>query len=639
MTSRRFGEYELDSARYQLRRDGRPLRLERIPMELLLLLAEKDGEVVTRQEIVERLWGRDIAVDAEHGINTAVRKIRAALREEGTRPRFVHTVHGKGYRFVAPTSEPLSNPEGGADPRPSPVEMPPGAGPADAGPRKRVLAAGLLALLLAGSTLFALMHAGLLDRALGRDPAPIRSLAVLPLANLSGDASWDYLADGMTDELITMLARDASLRVVSRTSAMQYKGARRPLREIARALGAEGILEGSITRSGRRVHVTVQLVRARTDTHVWAESYDRSLDSALSLPVEISRTVARVVGTATTPPAPSSRPIDPVAHDVYLRGRYLWYRGGDQQVRECFEKAIALQPDYAAAWSGLADYYADRAVGLKTPPRDVMVLARQAARRAVELDDTLPEAHNTMGAIDLFSDWDPQHADEEVRRAIALEPAFAEAHHLHSYVLTVFDRLDEAVEEQRRATELDPFARPWALGRELVYAGRLDAALADFRLRAEAQPRLPVFHSWLATVYWDQKMWRESAEEEEEACRVRGDEAGATAVRRAFGTGGSRAVALRDLEEQRARSRRGYVSPWIFAYLSAQLDRTDETLGYLEDAYREHCPRLVFLQYEPVFDFLHGDERYIALIRKTGLPLARRSVEASSRPRDASGRS
>jgi TolB-like protein/DNA-binding winged helix-turn-helix (wHTH) protein len=625
MTSRRFGDYELDCARYELRRDGRPLKLERIPMELLILLAEKDGQVATRQEIVERLWGRDFSVDTEHGINTAVRKIRAALREDGTRPRFIRTVHGKGYRLVAE--------ESGAESFPEPPATAPGAhpesegapasrGPATPTPRWRRPGAGLVTTLLAGAAVVGLTHAGFVDRVLGRDRAgPIRSLAVLPLTNLSGDASWDYFADGMTDELITMLARNTSLRVVSRTSAMQYRGARRPLREIGDALGVEGILEGSVARAGDRVHVTVQLIRVHSDIDVWAESYDRDRDSALSLSSEIAQAVARAL-RAPPPPAPPPRPVDPAAHDAYLRGRYLWFRQNDERIRQYFEEAIARQPDYAAAWSGLADYYADRAVGLKTPPRDVMVLARQAARRAVELDDALPEAHASMSAIDLFGDWDPRHADEEVRRAIALRPADAEALHLHSYVLLALDRLDEAVDEQRRSTELDPFARPWALGRALVYAGRLDAALADFRLRAEAQPRLPVFHSWLATVYWDQKRWRESAEEEERAFLARGDEARAAAVRRAFETGGSRAVALRDLEEERARSRKGYVSPWILAYLSARLDRADDTLGYLEDAYREHCPRLVFLQHEPVFDFLHADERYRALVKKTGLPVA-----------------
>jgi TolB-like protein/DNA-binding winged helix-turn-helix (wHTH) protein len=636
MTSRRFGEYLLDCARYELRRDGRPLKLERIPMELLILLAEKDGEVATRQEIVDRLWGRDISVDTEHGINTAVRKVRAALREGGTRPRFIQTVHGKGYRFVAPTTEPLSNPESGADPRPSPVEMPPGAGPADPGPRKRVLAAGLLALLLAGSTLFALMHAGLLDRALGRDPAPIRSLAVLPLANLSGDASWDYFADGMTDELITMLARNTSLRVVSRTSAMQYKGARGPLREIASALGVEGVLEGSVARAGDRVHLTVQLIRARSDTHVWAESYDRDRDSALSLPSEISQAVARAVGASSSAALP--RPVSPPAHDAYLHGRYLWFERNDDRTREYFERAIALQPDYAAAWSGLADYYTVRAAALAAPVRDVMTRARRAARRAVELDDALPEAHNSLAACDLFFDWDPQHADEESRRAIDLNPAYAEARHLHSYVLTALGRLDEAVEEQQRSTALDPFARPWALGWALVHARRLDEALNDLRLRAEAQPGDATVHFLLADVYWDREMGRDFAEEEERALQAMGDNAHAAAVRRAFESGGSREVAVQDLARLRARAQKGYVSPWRLAYLTARLGRKDETLQHLEDAYREHCARLVFLQYEPAFDFLHADERYLALVKKTGLPLAKQTLEASSRPRGAAGR-
>lgn len=621
---RRFGEFELDAARYELRRHGRPLRLERLPMELLLLLAESDGHVVTRQEIVERLWGKDVFVDTEHGINTAVRKVRAALKEDADRPRFVQTVQGKGYRFVVDGHDAHAS---GAGAPPEVIEAPPVVpGRADTMPaaparrtRRWALAAGA-ALVLSAAVLLGAGLTGARERLFGGSrPAPIQSIAVLPLANLSGDASQDYYADGLTDELITVLARSSSLRVVSRTSAMQYKGARRPLRDIARELGVDGVLEGSVSRSGNRVHLTVQLIHAASDTHVWAESYDREFADSISLPSELSEAIAREV-KASTAPAEPPRHVQPDAHDAYLRGRYFWFSDDYYRSQEYFEKAIRFQPDYAPAWSGLADAYVVRAVAAMVPARDVAGQVRRAAHRAVELDETLPEAHNALAALYLFIDWDWAHADAESLHALALNPGYAEARHLRSYVLCALNRTAEAVEEQRRSTELDPFARPWALGYALIHAHQLDAAVSELRFRAEAQPRDSITRFLLSDAYWYKRSWAQSAEEREKAFRATGDEASAAAVHRAFASGGARAVAEWGLES--VRSRKGYVSPWSLAQRYARLGRKEEALAFLEDAYREHSARLVYLQAEPDFDFLHDDGRYRALVRKIGLPPA-----------------
>jgi TolB-like protein/DNA-binding winged helix-turn-helix (wHTH) protein len=618
----RFGEFELDGSRYELRRHGRVLRLERLPMDLLLLLAEKDGHVVTRREIVERLWGGDVFVDTEHGINTAVRKIRAALGEEAGRPRFIQTVQGKGYRFVVDGPEARAAAGGGSAEAPEPSPVAPSTDTTPAGPTKRsrrrsIVAAALLTLAAASFFLSSLI--GARARSLGSRPAPIHSIAVLPLANLSGDASQDYYADGLTDELITVLARSSSLRVVSRTSVMQYKGARRPLPDIARELGVDGVLEGSVSRSGNRVHLTVQLIHAASDTHVWADSYDREFGDALSLPSELSEAIAREV-KASVAPVPSPRVVQPDAHDAYLRGRYFWFSEDYDRSREYFEKAIRLQPDYAPAWSGLADAYVVRAVATMVPVRDVAEQVRRAAHRAVELDDTLPEGHNALAALYLFVDWDWARADAESLHALALSPSYAEARHLRSYILCALNRPAEAVEEQRRSTELDPFARPWALGYALIHARRFDAAVSELRLRAEAQPRDSITRFMLSDAYWYLRSWAQSAEEGEKGCLAMGDDASAAAIRKAFAAGGGRAVAEWALE--RAMSRKGYVSPWNLAHRYARLGRKEEALARLEDAYREHSPRLVYLQAEPDFDFLHEDERYRALVRKIGLPPA-----------------
>jgi TolB-like protein/DNA-binding winged helix-turn-helix (wHTH) protein/Tfp pilus assembly protein PilF len=611
-----FGEFELDGARFELRRQGRVLKVERIPLELLILLAERNGNIVSRQEIIERLWGKDVFLDTEHGINTAVRKIRSVLHDDAEHPRFVQTIQGKGYRFLAAPNNGNTKPiEVFLEPKtPDPVEASP------VRPRHRwALGIAVIALGLLAGTLLGLNAGGIRHSIFPDQRAQIRSIAVLPLTNLSGDAAQDYFADGMTDELITALAKNHSLRVVSRTSAMQYKGVRRPLRDIARELGVDGILEGSVERSATRVHMTVQLIYAPTDTHIWAESYDRNPNEVFSLPSELSQTIAKEVKIAVSPTGPR-RYINPEAHDAYLQGRYFWFGDNSERSREYFEKAIQLQPDYAAAWSGLADSYAVRAMDGISSPQEVMEKAEVAARKGIELDDSLSAAHNTRAALYLFHTWNWQSAEAESRRALELDPNNAEAHHVYSYVLTTMQRPDEALQEQKRSSELDPFARPWALGNAFIKNRRLDAAVNEFRLRVEAQPRDSFTHFILSDAYWFKGMWKESVQEAETGFQIEGDKKSAEAVRRAFESGGAKGIAEWWLSDCKAKARKGYVSPWTLASAYAQAGHKEEALRFLEDAYRERSPRLVFIQNSPVFDFLHSDERYQALVKKMGLP-------------------
>lgn len=386
-----FDEFELDSARFELRRNGRTLKLERIPMELLILLAERNGNVVSRQEIVERLWGKDVFVDTEHGINTAIRKIRTALRENAERPRFVQTVTGKGYRFVAE----VGNADGNAgiptvrQPATAPIAQ--AAAPTDI---EQVVAASSHHSRVGTAVIFALVvvavvagtvefnAGGLRDRIFSKHQiAPIHSIAVLPLTNLSGDPSQDYFADGMTDELITALAQNRSLRVVSRTSAMQYKGVNKPLRDIAQALAVDGILEGSVNGSTNNVHMNLQLIYAPTDTHVWAKSYDRDLNSAVSLPDELAQVIASEAKVSSAP-FKAKRPISAEAEDAYLRGRYAWFESDYVKSEEYLKKAIELQPDYAAAWCRLGDTYALRAVEGQVPPKQAFEKLRELASKS-----------------------------------------------------------------------------------------------------------------------------------------------------------------------------------------------------------------------------------------------------------------
>jgi TolB-like protein/DNA-binding winged helix-turn-helix (wHTH) protein len=618
----KFGEFELDCARFELRRSGRVLKLERIPLELLILLAEKDGHVVTRQEIVERLWGKDVFVDTEHGINTAIRKIRAALHEDAERPSFVQTVLGKGYRFVG-----VQNNGDGRSLLPKAELSTSSATEASqsrsiaAKPARRWLALAIAALVLflAGGALLASNFRGVRDHLFATNRiASIHSIAVIPLANLSGDPAQDYFADGMTDELITMLARNTSLRVISRTSAMQYKGLKRPVRDIARELGVDGILEGSAERSGNRVHMTVQLIYAPSDTHIWAESYDRDSNEAFSLPTELSQTIAKQINIATSPVKPP-RYINPEALDAYLMGRYYWFRGNNDRAKEYFENAVHLQPDYAAAWDGIADAYGQSA-GSRMLPKEAYTEAWKNARKAVELDDSLPEGHLSLAALYLFDSWDWPRAEEESRRALELNPNYAHGHHIRSYALLAMNRDDEALQEQKRADEIDPFERPWALGRLYIYLRRYDDAIHELRARAEVQPEIDAIHFYLSEAYWLKGMWKKSEGELETGSRAGGNPKLAEEERQAFERNGEKGAEEFAVNSVKARARKQYVDSWDIAIAYAFLQDKEQTLKYLEDAYQKHSPYLVFLQKQPVLDFLHSDERYQALVKKVGIP-------------------
>jgi TolB-like protein/DNA-binding winged helix-turn-helix (wHTH) protein len=625
----RFGDFELNALRFELRRNDRLLKLERIPMELLILLIEKDGQVVSRQEIIERLWGKDVFVDTEHGINTAIRKIRAALREDVERPRFIQTISGKGYRFVPETLDAKGNGITANSEKVSPSTEGVKSAKAEIGSfttaarsRARWTWPAIGSALILAIALVALNVGSLRNPLFRRSQAsPIHSIAVLPLTNLSGDSSQDYFADGMTDEVITMLAKNVPLRVVSRTSAMQYKGARRPVREIAEELGSDGILEGSVERSATRVHMTVQLIHAATDTHLWAESYDRDLGEAFSLPSEVSRSIATVLRSGTSSVARERR-IDPEAHDAYLRGRYFWFNDDSSRSQEYYEKAIQLQPEYAAAWSGLADSYAVRAAAGTSPPKEAMEKAEYAAGKALALDDSISDAHKTRGALYLFHSWDWKRAEGEMRRAIEIDPYNADAHHGYSYILRVSQRLDEALLEQKRATELDPYSRPWTLGAAYIHMRQFDAAIKELRLRTEARPNDIFPHFVLSDAYWFKGKWKESQQELEEGLRLSGDQQGADAVHHAFERGGEQAVQEWQLKQLQKRARKRYVSPLDMAIQYARLKQERKALWFLEKAYNERSPWLIFLQNDPVFDFLHSDKEYQDLVKKIGLPPA-----------------
>lgn len=621
-----FGDFSLHCGKFELCRKGRRLKIERKPLELLVLLVTNHGQVVTRDEIAACLWEREVFVDIEHGINTAIRKIRQTLDDKSDLPRFVQTISGSGYRFIAPVTaiepeviepaQPSVNPVG-LPPSPPQISATPVISSATSSHRGRWLAiagAALIAVLV-----LTLGPHPLAMRMLHRNTPPaITSLAVIPLDNLSGDPNQEYFADGMTDELTTMLARDSTLRIVSRTSAMQFKDARRSLPEIARALNVDAILEGSISRSSNQVHMTLQLIRADTDTHIWAESYDRDNNNVSALPGEAARAIAKRLDSAVAS-SPAPRYVNSEAHDAYLHGLYLWY-SESPEAGQSFRKAVELQPDYAQGWAGVALYFGSAAIRGQLKPAESLAPEGEAAAKAVQLDDSLPEAHLALSASILLNDWDWARADKEILRAIELDPKNAEAYHFRAKMLLALSRYDEGIAMQKRSTELDPFARPWAMAQALVEARKYDAALNDIQLRLKSAPQNGTLLGLMFVAYHNKGMDNEAAEAYEKMLKSTGQGDSVAAVQRAFQRGGYRALVQWDLDGLKERARTHYVPPSNLAALYARLGDREHTLALLEEGYRQHSPRELFIQSDPSFDFLHTDPRYRSLIQKMGLP-------------------
>lgn len=645
----KFADFELDCSRYELRRKGHPVKLENIPMELLLLLAESDGRLVSREEIEERLWGKEVFVDAEHGINTAIRKIRQVLGDDPDNPRFVQTVQRKGYRFIAEVSqvpEASASQTGiGTVPEPArqsmplppkqapPVEHRPNASASASlteklaqrkTPTRRLIiwmVGAAAALLLAWPAFkFTLSR---LTRSVSAQPT-IRSIAVLPLENLSGGPDDEYFADGMTDELITTLAKYKSLRVISRTSIMQYKKVHRPLPEIARELAVDGIVEGSVSRSQDRVRVTAQLVYAPSDTHLWAESYDRDLSDVLSMQQDLARSIAERVNLASSPPDTSPKhprvSVNPGARDAYLRGRYYWFSDRYGKSREFFQEAIRLDPNYAPAFSGLADSYTAAAVSGESRSLDTMPLAEAASAKALELDDSLAEAHHASAAIKFFYRWDWDAAEKESQRAIELNPSFAEARHLHGYILGTLNRTDESLQEDKLTVELDPFARPWAYGYALLRAHRFDEALKEFTQRSEARPDSAILHGFLGETYACKGDYKQAIEEWKKELTIEGHAESAARLERSYQKGGFKRVNHDYLNRLKRAAVNEYVSPVQMACVAARSGRNEEAIHYLGLAFEQRDPQLVHLQHNPAFDALHSDPAYSGIATKMHLP-------------------
>jgi TolB-like protein/DNA-binding winged helix-turn-helix (wHTH) protein/Tfp pilus assembly protein PilF len=602
----RFGRFEVDRRAGELRKDGRRVKLQEKPFRMLEALLERPGEVVTRDQLRQRLWPADTFVDFDNSLNTVVNKVRAALGDAAESPRFVETLGRRGYRFIAPLEA-------------LPASLPPAPVPVAEVRRRRPRAlAAVIGLVLVASVSLLVLRSW---PRRGSSP-PITSLAVLPLVNLSNDPEQEYFADGMTDALITDLASIRALRVISRQSVMAYKGSRKPLPQIARELGVDGVVEGSVARSAGRVRVTAQLVHAPTDRHLWARQYERDAQDLLALQSELSASIAREIRTVVTPEelARLGRPraTSVAAYDDYLRGRYFWNKRSEPDLQKglaYFQHAVAEDPGFALAWAGIAESYGPLAYGGYMATAETAPRMRAAATRALELDDTLAEAHTALAACMAFQEWNWAAAESEFHRAIDVNPNYATAHAWYGLYLSGLSRFEEDVAQRTRALQLDPVSPVWnaGLGDALGRAGRLPEAARQLQKTLELDPDLSQAHVYLGEVYL-----REGRNDE---AIVEFQKAKATgSLGYAYAVSGRAGEARRVLGELERLAAQRYVSPLEFAVVHAGLGQRDQAFSWLEKAFADRVPRLSGLRVDPRLASLHADPRFAGLLRRMNLP-------------------
>lgn len=574
-----FAGFELDRGACELRRQGKTVPLERIPFELLSLLLKHRGRVVSRDEIVERIWGKDVFLETEHSVNTAIRKVRVALGDDPAAPRFVRTVPGRGYRFVGAVRE-------------TSVESRAAAASARKG------------------------------RAM---------MVVLPFENLSGDPAQEYFSDGLTEETISNLGQMASERlgIISRTSAMAYKGTRKSIAEIGRELRVDYALEGSVRREGERVRISAQLIRASDQTHMWAENYDRELKDVLGVQTELGHAIAEQVHVRLAPrrrAAPvEAKSTNSAAYDAYLRGRFhSWKRTRPNIERaiEYYRQAAALEPRLAAAHAGLADCYAILPITSDYRPREAFPEAEEAAKRALKIDPGSAEAHCALASIRFWYSWDWRGSEEHSRQAIGRNANYALAHLFYGHMLSNTGRHERALAEIDLARQLDPFSPiiNTLCAEFRFHAGRHDEILPIIARSLEIDPHFWVTHVVAAKVYQSLGCWEEALEAAQKASEFSAGNTEPMALTGyTYALMGERANAERVLEELESLSAQKFVPRYHLATIYAGLGSLDLALDCLERAYEERDVHMVFLKVEPKWDVLRDHARFQTIIREVGL--------------------
>ena len=655
----RFGVFEVDLRAGELTKRGLRIRLQEQPFQVLAMLLAQPGELVTREELQKKLWGQTV-VDFDHGLNKSINKIREALGDSAENPRFVETVARRGYRFLAdvtridtPTDrQPGPETEGLVPPSDSHrVEIDAAAGrqsaPATEGlvpltdshrveladvgvPPKRPYrprawtGVGLgLALVLAASLSWIFYSQS-------QSSPKIRSLAVLPLESLSGDASQDYFTDGMTDALITDLGQISALRVISRTSAMAYKRVHKPLSEIARELNVEAVVEGTVLRSGERVRITAQLIQVPNEKHLWAQSYEGDLQDTLALQNSVARAIAEQIQVTLKPQEEAalekSKKVNPEAYEAYLKGRYFWNKRSGESLKKAidyFEHAIDTDPVYARAYSGLADSYAllgDWEYGILSP-QDAFPKAKAAAAKALALDDNLSEAHTSLAFILDLYDWGWASAEKEYKRALALNPGYATAHHWYAWHLIVMGRNVEGIAELKKAESLDPLSLIISadLADALCIAHRYDESVQQSQKTIEMDPHFAVAHYQLAQALEQKHRHDEAIREFRRAMELSGGNTTFESnLANAYAVSGRKEEAMKIVKELERRQSQSSATDASIALIYVGLGDNDQAMIWLNKAYQARFNPSILMR--PAFDPLRSGPQFQDLLRRIGLP-------------------
>jgi len=616
----RFDSFELDVRAGELHKGGVKLHLQGQPLQVLAILVQNAGKLVTREELRSQLWPADTFVDFDHSLHNAIARIREVLCDSAETPRYIETLPRRGYRFIAPVKEvgvqalePTSRTEQvSAQHRGSRI-------------RSRAALAVSLVLMIGLGTWLVQSFSHQASAA-----APLRSIAVLPLANLSGDPSQDYFADGMTEQLITDLAKVGSLRVISRTSAMQYKGTKKGLPEIARELNVDGIVEGSVMRSGPRVKITAQLLHGPTDRHLWAESYERDLGDVLKLQDDVAQAIVQQVRAEVTPQQQvrlsSGPPVNPEAYDAYLRGRYYYLNqftmlSGLNRAKNSFEEAIRKDPSFALAHCGLGATYLFLVFFRGISPEEGYRLAKEEIHKAQELDDNIGEIHDVLGEMKWRFEWDWNGAEREFTRAIELQPSYSCAHEDHANYLSLMGRRPEAMAEIAKSNAIDPGPSSAMAESASYYLMRDYASLLDAsRREVVSNPTEWTAHASLGVGYEGTGKFLEAASEFQTAVEMsNGDQDATASLAHAYAVIGQKAQAQKILRDLEQKSKRVYVSPYTMATVYAAVGEKDKAFQFLEKAYREKSPEMSWhLKADLRIDNLRDDPRFLDLMHRAG---------------------
>jgi TolB-like protein/DNA-binding winged helix-turn-helix (wHTH) protein/Tfp pilus assembly protein PilF len=621
-----FGAFEFKPETGELRKHGLRIKARGQPIEVLTVLLQHPGEAVTREELQKRLWPADTYVDFEHSLNAAMKRLRAALGDSADAPRFIETLAGRGYRFIAPISQP------GEDVPQAPQVAAPDRTPGQKSTQRPRL--GLLAAVIAGFVLLVLIGINLpriRDTVRNRTFSPIRSLAVLPLANLSEDRDQDYFVDGMSDALRQYLQGIRSLRVISRISSMHYRGSGKSLPDIARELNVDAVVDGSVLRSGDRVRINVELVHAGMDRHLWSNSYEGDLRDVFALQADVARRIADEIRVTLAPPDIARlarvRATNPEAYQAYSKGRFYWNKRTAEDLQTAigfFQQAVDKDPGYALAYDGLADCWLPLGWYGYLSPSATFPRAKAAVTKALSLDDSLAEAHTSLAFVSLYYDRDWAGAEREFRRAIDLNPNYANGHHWYGEFLSLVGRHTEAIAESQRARELDPLSNiidAWVSSR-YFFARQYDKAIEEGRNAVEMDPSFGPALLVLGQAHEQKGMLEEAIAEFERASTLDGGGSMyAASLAHALGLAGRRAEALKVLEDLSNRARGGFVSSYDLAIARLGVGDKDKAFELLSAAVQERSPRVAFLGVEPRFGGVRDDPRFKALLRSIGLQL------------------